>query len=94
MATAAQVEAGGLKSYFETHRTLETYPTGWYRWWMVLLAVFATIVAFYEFGLSSMLPLWMPSLHFTPGNSVGFSPVPFSTCPCCCASRTSHLNCD
>jgi MFS family permease len=33
--------------------------------WMLLLAVFATIVAFYEFGLSSMLPLWMPSLHFT-----------------------------
>jgi predicted MFS family arabinose efflux permease len=44
---------------------LETYPTGWYRWWMLLLTVFATIVAFYEFGLSSMLPLWMPSLHFT-----------------------------
>ena len=65
MATASQVETSSLKSYFEANRTLKTYPTGWYRWWMLLLAVFATIVAFYEFGLSSMLPLWMPSLHFT-----------------------------
>src|SRR5215469_13381812 len=65
MATAPHVEAGGFKRYFETNRTLETYPTGLYRWWMVVLAVFATIVAFYEFGFSSMLPLWMPSLHFT-----------------------------
>ena len=65
MATAPQIESGGLKGYFETHRTLETYPTGWYRWWMLVLTVFATIVSFYEFGLSSMLPLWMPSLHFS-----------------------------
>jgi MFS family permease len=65
MATALQIESGGLKGYFATHRTLETYPTGWYRWWMLLLTVFATIVSFYEFGLSSMLPLWMPSLHFS-----------------------------
>ena len=65
MATASRVNAGRLKGYFEANRTLEIYPTGWYRWWMLLLSVFATIVAFYEFGLSSMLPLWMPSLHFT-----------------------------
>src|ERR1700756_4879342 len=65
MATASQVETGAIKGYFEVNRTLETYPTGWYRWSMLLLAVFATIVAFYEFGFSSMLPLWMPSLHFT-----------------------------
>src|SRR6516162_8762618 len=65
MATASQVETGALKRYFEANRTLETYPTGWYRWSMLLLAVFATIVAFYEFGFSSMLPLSMPSLHFT-----------------------------
>ncbi|MBV8361795.1 MAG: hypothetical protein JO189_28255, partial [Deltaproteobacteria bacterium] len=65
MATAPQIESGGLRGYFATHRTLDTYPTGWYRWWMLLLTVFATIVSFYEFGLSSMLPLWMPSLHFT-----------------------------
>jgi MFS family permease len=68
MATAPQIASGGLKRYFEVHRTLETYPTGWHRWWMLLLTVFATIVSFYEFGLSSMLPLWMPSLHFTIGD--------------------------
>jgi OPA family glycerol-3-phosphate transporter-like MFS transporter len=65
MSTASRIETGGFKGYFEAHRTLEIYPTGWYRLWMLVLAVFATIVAFYEFGLSSMLPLWMPSLHFT-----------------------------
>ena len=65
MATASQVETGAIKGYFEANRTLETYPTGWYRWSMLLLAVLATIVAFYEFGFSSMVPLWMPSLHFT-----------------------------
>ncbi|HKV53981.1 MAG TPA: MFS transporter [Candidatus Binataceae bacterium] len=65
MATAPQIEPGGLKAYFATHRVLETYPTGWHRWWMLLLTVFATIVSFYEFGLSSMLPLWMPALHFS-----------------------------
>jgi MFS family permease len=65
MATAPEIRSGGVKGYFAAHRTLEVYPTGWYRWWMLLLTVFATIVSFYEFGLSSMLPLWMPSLHFT-----------------------------
>jgi predicted MFS family arabinose efflux permease len=67
MATAPQIETGGLKGYFAAHRTLETYPSGLYRWWMLLLTVFATIVSFYEFGFSAMLPLWMPSLHFTIG---------------------------
>src|SRR2546429_8352459 len=65
MATAPAIESGALTRYFATHRTLEVYPTGWFRWWMLLLTGFATIVSFYEFGLSSMLPLWMPSLHFT-----------------------------
>jgi MFS family permease len=67
MAPAPQIESGGLKGYFASHRTLEAYPSGWHRWWMLLLTVFATIVSFYEFGLSSMLPLWMPTLHFTIG---------------------------
>ncbi|MGH7987798.1 MAG: MFS transporter [Candidatus Binataceae bacterium] len=56
---------GGLKSYFAEHRVLETYPTGWNRWWMLILTVFATIVSFYEFGFSALLPLWLPTLHFT-----------------------------
>src|SRR5216683_2326386 len=39
MATAAtqQARAGGIKAYFEANRTLETYPTGWSRWWMPAL---------------------------------------------------------
>ena len=69
MATAAtqQARAGGIKAYFEANRTLETYPTGWSRWWMLTLTVLATIVSYYEFGFSAMLPLWMPALHFTLG---------------------------
>jgi len=65
MASAPQVQSGGLKGYFAEHRVLSTYPTGWHRWWMLLLTVFATIVSFYEFGFSALLPLWLPSLHFT-----------------------------
>jgi OPA family glycerol-3-phosphate transporter-like MFS transporter len=65
MASAPQVQSRGLSGYFAEHRVLETYPTGWYRWWMLLLTVFATIVSFYEFGFSAMLPLWLPSLHFS-----------------------------
>ena len=67
MASAPQAQSGGLKGYFAEHRVLDSYPTGWRRWWMLLLTVFATIVSFYEFGVSSMLPLWLPSLHFTMG---------------------------
>ncbi len=63
--TAPQASQGGLKGYFAEHRVLETYPTGWNRWWMLLLTVFATIVSFYEFGFSALLPLWLPTLHFT-----------------------------
>ncbi|MGH7933487.1 MAG: MFS transporter [Candidatus Binataceae bacterium] len=67
MATAAtpQGHSGGLTGYFAEHRVLETYPTGWNRWWMLILTVFATIVSFYEFGFSALLPLWIPTLHFT-----------------------------
>src|SRR6266849_5703293 len=67
MATAAtqQAQSGGLKAYFEANRVLQTYPTGWSRWWMLTLTVLATIVSYYEFGFSAMLPLWMPALHFT-----------------------------
>ena len=64
-ATARQVPSGALKRYFAEHRVLDTYPTGWHRWWMLTLTVFATIVSFYEFGFSALVPLWLPSLHFT-----------------------------
>ena len=65
MATASKAQPGGLKGYFAAHRTLTVYPTGFYRWWMLILAVMATIVLFFEFGFSALLPLWLPSLHFT-----------------------------
>ncbi len=65
MANAAQDRTGGIKAYFAEHRTLETYPTGFRRWWMLLLTVMATIISFYEFGFSALLPLWLPTLHFT-----------------------------
>ncbi len=60
-----QVESGGLKGYFATHRVLDTYPEGGQRWWMLALTVMATIVSFYEFGFSALLPYWMKSLHFS-----------------------------
>ncbi len=65
MANAPQARTGGIKAYFAAHRMLETYPTGFRRWWMLLLTVMATIISFYEFGFSALLPLWLPSLHFT-----------------------------
>jgi len=67
MATALKTQPGGLKGYFAAHRTLDVYPAGVYRWWMLILAVMATIVLFFEFGFSALLPLWLPALHFTPG---------------------------
>ena len=65
MATAAVSEAGGLKGYLATHRTLETYPVGAHRWAMLMLTVLATIVSFDEFQFAPLLPLWMPALHFS-----------------------------
>jgi sugar phosphate permease len=66
MANASLARTGGIKGYFEAHRTLEVYPTGFRRWWMLLLTVMATVISFYEFGFSALLPLWIPALHFTP----------------------------
>jgi MFS family permease len=66
MANTPQNEIGGIKGYFAAHRTLDVYPTGFRRWWMLLLTVMATIISFYEFGFSALLPLWLPTLHFTP----------------------------
>ena len=58
MANVPQAQSGGIKGYFAAHRTLDVYPTGFRRWWMLLLTVMATIISFYEFGFSAMLPLW------------------------------------
>ena len=72
MATAAVSEPGGLKGYLATHRTLETYPVGAHRWAMLMLTVLATIVSFYEFQFGPLLPLWIPSLHFSLENFTAF----------------------
>ncbi|HZZ07245.1 MAG TPA: MFS transporter [Candidatus Binataceae bacterium] len=68
MATVAVSEHGGLKGYLATHRTLETYPVGAHRWAMLMLTVLATIVSFYEFQFAPLLPLWIPTLHFSLEN--------------------------
>jgi MFS family permease len=65
MATSSTVDSAGLKGYFAQHRTLDRYPEGAYRWWMLALTVMATVVSFYEFGFSALLPYWMKSLHFS-----------------------------
>ncbi|HVA41577.1 MAG TPA: MFS transporter, partial [Candidatus Binataceae bacterium] len=65
MATAPVAEQGSLKGYLATHRTLETYPVGAHRWGMLLLTVLATIISFYEFQFAPLLPLWIPTLHFS-----------------------------
>jgi MFS family permease len=65
MATSSPVDSRGLKGYFAQHRTLESYPEGAYRWWMLGLTVMATVVSFYEFGFSALLPYWFKSLHFS-----------------------------
>jgi MFS family permease len=63
MATAPQ--QGGLHGYIAAHRTLETYPVGAHRWGMLMLTVLATIISFYEFQFAPLLPLWIPTLHFS-----------------------------
>lgn len=65
MATSSPIDSTGLKGYFARHRTLDKYPDGAARWWMLALTVMATIVSFYEFGFSALLPYWMKSLHFS-----------------------------
>lgn len=65
MATESAAQSGGLKAFFENNRTLDTYPTGGYRWGLMMLAVAATMVSYYEFGFSALLPLWLDTLHFT-----------------------------
>jgi len=72
MASAAVSVAGGLKGYVATHRTLETYPVGAHRWAMLMLTVLATIVSFYEFQFAPLLPLWIPTLHFSLEDFTGF----------------------
>jgi MFS family permease len=65
MAKSSPIASTGLRGYLATHRTFRHYPEGPTRWWMLTLTVMATIVSFYEFGFSALLPYWMKSLHFS-----------------------------
>lgn len=65
MASEAVSQPAGIKGFIASHRTLETYPVGAHRWAMLMLTVLATIVSFYEFQFAPLLPLWLPSLHFS-----------------------------
>jgi MFS family permease len=65
MASSSPIDSSGLKGYFARYRTLDTYPEGARRWGMLGLTVIATVVSFYEFGFSALLPYWMKSLHFS-----------------------------
>jgi MFS family permease len=66
MAAIADVRAaGGLQGYFRAHRTLEVYPTGAYRWGLLVLTLAASMLAGFDLNYSALLPLWMASLHFT-----------------------------
>jgi sugar phosphate permease len=50
---------------FSEQRVLHEYPRGAHRWTLLLLTVLATILASYEFQLSPLLPLLLPSIHLS-----------------------------
>jgi MFS family permease len=64
-AAIAQVHPEGPQGFFAKHRTLDTYPTGAYRWALLVLTLVATLLIYYDLGFAGILPLWMASLHFT-----------------------------
>jgi MFS family permease len=64
-APAMETRAGGFTRLLDKHRTLSTYPTGAYRWGLVILTLYANVLCYYDLGLSGLLPLWMSTLHFT-----------------------------
>src|SRR4029077_8449627 len=64
-ATKIDTKSGSFKGFFETHRTLDTYPTGAYRLGLVVLTLTANVLCYFDLGLSGLLPLWMSTLHFT-----------------------------
>jgi MFS family permease len=67
MATAApeRAQAGRLKRYFKTYRTLDVYPVGPYRWGLLLLTLSAQMIGLYDLSFGGLLPLFISSLHFS-----------------------------
>ena len=64
-AITEQPGSRGLKRFFEQHRTLGAYPTGAYRYRLLLLAIVANVIIYYDLAFAGILPLWISSLHFT-----------------------------
>lgn len=56
---------GSWLNSFKQQRTLTEYPTGQYRWTLLLLTVLAAILVSYEFQLAPVLPLLLPFLHLS-----------------------------
>jgi hypothetical protein len=77
-AITEQPGSRGLKRFFEQHRTLGAYPTGAYRYGLLLLAIVANVIIYYDLAFAGILPLWISSLHFT-AKQFGASLV----LPCC-----------
>ncbi len=59
------VSSGGWLDSFKQKRTLTEYPTGAYRWTLLLLTVLAVILISYEFQLAPVLSLLLPFLHMS-----------------------------
>ena len=57
--------SGSWLNSFKQQRTLAEYPTGQYRWTLLLLTVLAAILVSYEFQLAPVLPLLLPFLHMS-----------------------------
>ncbi len=57
--------SGSWLNSFKQRRTLNEYPTGQYRWTLLLLTVLAAILVSYEFQLAPLLPYLLPFLHLS-----------------------------
>jgi len=56
---------GSRLNSFKQRRTLIEYPTGRYRWTLLLLTVLGVILVSYEFQLAPVLPYLLPFLHMS-----------------------------
>jgi MFS family permease len=54
-----------LIKHFQAKRTLDVYPTGAYRWVLLLLTFASAMIALSDLSFAGLLPLFMSTLHFT-----------------------------
>jgi MFS family permease len=64
-AAIRPAQANALQRFFEQHRTLDKYPTGAYRWYLLIVLLIAQVLLFYDLGFGAILPIWISTLHFT-----------------------------